>query len=102
MSSGSDNIHYILKSLKIDFVSEYKFLTNRKFRFDFAIVKDKIAIEYEGIVGYKSRHTSITGYTKDTEKYNLAVINGWRVLRYTQLNYINVINDLKSIYELEH
>lgn len=92
-----ENIFYLLKSLKIDFIQEYKFLDNRKFRFDFAIVENKIAIEYEGILSYKSRHTSVTGYSKDCEKYNLAVINGWRVLRYTALNISNLENDLNMM-----
>ena len=43
---NKDTIYYILKSKKIDFVQEYKFLQNRKFRFDFAIIEKKIAIEY--------------------------------------------------------
>lgn len=59
----------------------------RMFRFDFAIVDKMIAIEYEGINGGKSRHTTLTGYTKDTEKYNLAQQLGWKVYRYTALNY---------------
>ena len=92
-----ENIFYLLKSLKIDFIQEHKFLYNRKFRFDFAIVEHKIAIEYEGIMAYKSRHTSVTGYSKDCEKYNLAVINGWRVLRYTALNISNLENDLNMM-----
>jgi hypothetical protein len=38
-----------LKMLNIEFQTEYRFDTKRKFRFDIAIVKHKIAIEYEGI-----------------------------------------------------
>ncbi len=72
------------------FVPEYKFLTDRKFRFDWAWPEFKIAIEYEGIFADKARHTNKMGYSKDTEKYNLATINGWRVLRYTAMTYKNV------------
>ena len=93
--NNKDSIFYTLNSFKIPFVTQFKFLENRKFRFDYAIPNLKIAIEYEGIIGGKCRHTTITGYTKDTEKYNLAVVNGWRVLRYTALNYSNLSNDLK-------
>lgn len=74
---------------------EYKFHPTRRFKFDFAIPEKKIAIEYEGISG-KSRHTSITGYTRDCEKYNIATGMGWRVFRYTALNYSQVVDDLNN------
>ena len=53
-----------------------------------------IAIEYEGIYSKKSRHTTQEGYNRDTQKYNLATTNGWRVLRYTADNYKNLETDL--------
>lgn len=62
---------------------EYKFLENRKFRFDFAIPSKKIAIEIEGGVFSGGRHTRGVGYINDMEKYNLAAVNGWAVLRFT-------------------
>lgn len=62
-------------------------MNNRRYRFDFAVPEKKIAVEYEGIIATKSRHTSIIGYTNDCEKYNLAAVNGWRVIRLTALNY---------------
>jgi hypothetical protein len=73
----------------------------RKFRFDIAIPALKVAIEYEGIMtikgGTKSRHTTNVGYSTDCEKYNLATVEGWRVLRYTALNYNNVYQDIHTI-----
>ena len=90
-------IEQILKNIGLTYFKELKFSDKRKFRFDFAIPLYKIAIEYEGIVSGKSRHTSITGYTRDTEKYNLATIEGWKVLRYTALNYGNLEKDLKQL-----
>lgn len=62
---------------------EYRFHPGRKWRFDIAFPQRKIAIEYEGIMTGKSRHTTITGFARDCEKYNEAVIAGWRVLRFT-------------------
>jgi len=50
-----------------------------------AIPALKVAVEYEGIYG-KSRHTTMSGYTGDCEKYNEAQILGWRVLRFTAKN----------------
>ena len=88
-------MHFFL--LDLGWKAEYKFLPDRKFRFDWALPDKKWAIEYEGIMSAKSRHTSVTGYTNDLRKYNLAVLNGWRVLRYTTLNYQDVYNDVKKI-----
>ena len=78
---------------------EYKFHEERNWRFDWAIPALKVAIEYEGLMSEKSGHTTIKGYTKDTEKYRAAAIKGWTVLRYTALNYKELLNDINQIYE---
>lgn len=78
-------------------VEELQFSETRKFRFDWAIPELMIAIEYEGIFSKKSGHTTIGGYTKDCEKYNLAQIEGWKVLRYTAINYTNLQRDIKKM-----
>ena len=80
--------------------TEYKFDDVRKFRFDYAISSLMIAIEYEGIMSDKSRHTTIGGYSKDIEKYNLAVTQGWKVLRYTAMNYLELYTDLEKILKI--
>ena len=40
---------------------------------------------------------TITGYSKDCEKYNLAALNCWRVLRYTALSINQYITDMEKI-----
>lgn len=75
--------------------TEKKVIEGRKFRFDWAIESIKRAVEYEGIVSKKSRHTTIQGYSKDSEKYNIALNEGWKVYRYTALTYKNIVNDFK-------
>lgn len=92
-------IEQILKNLGLTYVKELKFSEKRRFRFDFAIPYYKIAIEYDGIVSSKSRHTSITGFSRDCEKTNLATIEGWKTLRYTALNYGNLEQDLKNLLQ---
>lgn len=62
---------------------EHRFAPPRRFRFDFAWPDQKLAVEVEGGTWGKSRHTTGKGYGKDCEKYNLAVLMGWRVLRFT-------------------
>lgn len=101
-SVEKDTIHAILDMLKLtnqieDYVTEHQFDEVRKFRFDWAIPSLMIAIEFEGIMSEKSRHTTKTGYSKDTEKYNLAAISGWIVLRYTVLTYGNLERDLLKL-----
>ena len=64
---------------------EFKFHPTRRWRFDWAFPKRKIAIEYEGIFSAKSRHTSIVGFSNDCEKYSEAAIMGWKVIRVTAL-----------------
>lgn len=81
-------------------VEEFRF-SKRKFRADYAIPEKMILIEFEGIMIGKSRHTTVTGYTRDCEKYNLAAILGYKVLRYTALNFREVWRDLKMILENE-
>jgi|SRR5690625_845056 len=76
-----------IKDLKKNFdtevVAEYRFHDTRRWRFDFAIPKHKIAIEKEGGVWTRGRHTRGKGYINDMEKYNNATALGWKVLRFT-------------------
>lgn len=80
---------------------EYKFHPERKWRADFAIPDKKILVEYEGINSEKSRHTTITGYTGDSEKYNAAQAFGFKVLRFTCRNYKTVIKELDKLVNSE-
>lgn len=63
-------------------VKEYKFCEYRRFRFDYAFVEQKVAVEKEGGIYTHQAHGSITGILRDLEKYSLAAELGWRVLRY--------------------
>ena len=83
----------------IPFVREYQFAKPRKFRFDVALPERMIAIEFEGLVstGKKGGHQTKKHYTKDCVKYNLAAENGWKVYRYTFMNYKDFTTDLIKI-----
>jgi len=99
-SVGKNTIELLLMELKklgaiSGYVSELKFDNFRRYRFDWAIPELKLAIEYEGLNSEKSRHTTKKGYTGDCIKYNLATLNGWKILRYTALNYGDFSNDIK-------
>lgn len=67
--------------LKVECVKEFRFHPTRKWRFDYAIPEHKIALEVEGGVWTRGRHTSPKGFLNDMEKYNTATLMGWRVFR---------------------
>jgi len=62
---------------------EYRFDTNRRWRFDFAWPQYKLAVELEGGHRIRGRHNRGDGFQADCEKYNAAQLAGWIVLRYT-------------------
>ena len=67
----------------IAFVREHRFHATRKWRFDLAFVKQRVAVELEGGIFHgRTGHSSVTGMKRDMEKYNAATLGGWRVLRY--------------------
>jgi very-short-patch-repair endonuclease len=65
-------------------VSEFHFAQslNRQWRFDFAYPTQQIGIEVEGGTWANGRHSRGAGMEKDMEKYNMAAILGWLVLRF--------------------
>lgn len=65
------------------FEREYKFHPARKWRFDFAFVDQRIAVEIEGATWSGGRHTRGRGFALDCAKYNCAALMGWTVLRFT-------------------
>ena len=92
-----DNLQWWCNEKGLTMTDELKFSKERNFRFDYAVESIKLAIEYEGIFSSKSRHTTVSGYSRDTEKYNLAQLEGWIVLRYSASTYQHLTNDLKKV-----
>lgn len=79
-------------------IAEYRFHPVRRFRFDYAWLNALVAVEIEGGIYTNGRHTRGKGYKADMEKYNLATLLGWVILRYTptDINYKQIaflIND---------
>lgn len=61
--------------------SEVRFMFSRNWRFDYAFITEKVAIEYMGgLFMKKGGHTNVTGQTRDWEKLNEAQIRGWLVI----------------------
>lgn len=82
-------------------VSEYKFMPERRFRFDFAWPEYMVAVEIEGGIWNGGRHTTGKGFTSDCVKYNNAAIMGWKVLRFTskEIKSGEAINMVKSLLD---
>ena len=65
-------------------ITEYRFHLGRRWRYDFAWLPQKVAVEIEGITHYGNgigRHQSAKGFVADCEKYEAALLDGWRVYR---------------------
>ena len=61
---------------------EVTFAKPRRWRFDFAHMASRTAIEVEG-GAFGGRHVRPTGFLGDAEKYLAAFLAGWRVVRLT-------------------
>ncbi len=52
-------------------------------RFDFAWVDEKVAVEMDGGIWTQGAHVRGNHYESDRKKYNAAQVNGWIVLTFT-------------------
>lgn len=68
---------------------EYRFAPPRKWAFDFAFPRKLVALEIEGGVWVRGRHTRGSGYIADMEKYSNAAVLGWCVIRTTPADLFN-------------
>lgn len=91
-SKAKQAFQYIMFTIP-NIKKEHVFHPTRKWRFDFALPDKKIAFEYEGIFSGKSRHTTISGFSEDCEKYNEAALLDWKVFRFTA-------KTLKSVHKI--
>src|SRR5258708_7052655 len=64
-----------------DVTVEHHFHPSRKWRFDFAHIPTKTAIEIEGGIATMGRHQRPQGFREDCAKYFAASLLGWRVFR---------------------
>jgi very-short-patch-repair endonuclease len=87
MSQAEDTLEWQLKVSGFHgYVREFRFHKTRRWRWDFAFVKERIAIEINGgIASAKSGHRSMTGVLRDYEKINASMLEipPWRVLQVT-------------------
>lgn len=60
--------------------TEFQFHPSRKWRFDFAFAVPRLAIEVQGGIWTRGRHSRGSGLVKEYEKLNAAAVLGWRIL----------------------
>lgn len=75
------------------------FHPKRKWRFDICWPEHKIVVEVEGGVYNNGAHNRTKGFLKDVQKYNEAVMFGWKLLRCTNYNDPKIIRKVKELME---
>ena len=83
MSKGEEAFMLHCQIYGLEPEREHRFAPPRRWRFDFAFLKRKLAVEVEGGIWNGGRHTRGKGYQHDLAKYNAASRLGWVVLRYS-------------------
>jgi len=85
-------------------VREHVFHFHRKWRFDFAWPDYLVAVEIQGGTWINGGHSRGSGFQKDCDKSNDAVLLGWRVLRYTTDDLtkrpVQVIEEVVAVLQL--
>lgn len=72
-------------------IAEFRFHPTRRWRFDWANVEAKVAVEYDGLTGATAfnrkgdessvGHVSVSGVMRDAAKINEAQLLGWICIR---------------------
>lgn len=94
-----DKVLKILKSVCIGWLQELRFDSVRKFKFDYGHWRLKIAVEMEGGIYTGTGHTKTGTYLKDMQKYNMAQLRGWIILRYAYGQENNIKGDILKAIE---
>jgi very-short-patch-repair endonuclease len=102
--ASEDRIAVALRVAGYVFQREFRFHPVRKWRFDFALPNQKVAIEFEGGIFISGGHNRGIIYASNCEKYREAVLLGWKVLRYTikdiemKNGEYKVVEDLQKLF----
>ena len=80
-----------LKELGLTFFPEFRFHKERKWRLDYiltdesgaCLLRGAVAIEIEGAIWAQGRHTRGKGFQQDMNKYNVATMMGYHILRFS-------------------
>lgn len=81
MSDAEEALALQFQALGIAVERECRFAPPRRFRFDFVLRDEMIAVEVEGGGWSGGRHTRGAGFKNDIEKYDIAARMGYTVYR---------------------
>ena len=85
-------------------VFEYQIeaLRPRRWRYDICFPDQKVIVEVEGGAWTRGRHTRGKGFLSDIEKYNAAVVLGYRLLRYAPDSVLTdkAMEEIKNLLSL--
>ncbi len=95
----SDKILKLLNSIYEGWIKELRFDSVRKFKFDYGHLRLKIAVEMEGGIYTGTGHAKTGRYLKDMEKYNMAALRGWLILRYAYGQEDKITHDVRKAIE---
>lgn len=73
-------MHLTARGLR--FEREYRAIPDRKYRWDFALVPERILIEIQGAIYRGGAHTTVSGLRRDYSKLNAATLAGYRTLMF--------------------
>lgn len=93
VSAASDieeTLAHHIKCLELEEpLREYRFHPVRRWRFDFAWPEYKLAVEVNGAIYQRGRHSRGSGLEKDYDKLNNAQLLGWTVLQFSRAHIIS-------------
>lgn len=83
MNDLADTLAMHLRAVGVrDFQREFRFHPVRRWRFDIAMPRLRLAIECDGGLYIRGRHSRGKSQEDDYVKHNAAVVLGWRVLKF--------------------
>lgn len=80
--------------------AEWVFAPPRRWRFDFAWVDERVALEIQGGLFVQGRHTRGAALLKEHEKLNTAAALGWRVLYTSPGQMLLIVPVLKEALQV--
>jgi very-short-patch-repair endonuclease len=75
-------LDFHLNAEHIPYQTEVRFHPKRRWKFDY-LIGEKLAVEVDGAIWVRGRHSRGAGMEADNEKFNEALILGYRVLRFS-------------------
>lgn len=75
------------------YVREYQAIPGRRYKWDFAFVRERLLIEVQGGVWNGGAHGRPVGITRDMDKLNVATKNGWNTLQFETKMVKNLDDD---------